>query len=458
MEEEDVNSRRVFCYFECCQQLVKRAHAHFSEEKKLGRNIIGLNRVQDRVSATLGIGRTTLNKLLTRDDLPKPGEAMKRAREMCITDEDLRRVRPAFMSLLRKKEHVTLTKLQKELASDTSNPWPWGRTSLWKILKRIGFEFSSRQKGYYARLRENPDNIALRGAYLTKLEEYKEQSRQIVYMDESWINKNITPKYVWHDNSLETVDAVPSGKGQRWIMIGAGTKEGWVENSFRIWKGTQKNEDYHTEMNADVMNDWMEQYLLPNVRRDAVIVVDRAPYHTACSEDTSPPQANWKKQKLAEYILEHSNNYSEDQMLNEPHGRRNGMLKSELYRIAREVAPPKQLRLQVTVNRWNERNQTDIKILLLPIAHPQLNPIEMVWSWVKVEVGKRNKSFTMTSVKNETIKRVGEINATQWNAACNKSDAVAVEYMEVDDIEEDSDDDHEESDVQDDEDDDSLED
>lgn len=161
MEEEDVNSRRVFCYFECCQQLVKRAHAHFSEEKKLGRNIIGLNRVQDRVSATLGIGRTTLNKLLTRDDLPKPGEAMKRAREMCITDEDLRRVRPAFMSLLRKKEHVTLTKLQKELASDTSNPWPWGRTSLWKILKRIGFEFSSRQKGYYARLRENPDNIAL---------------------------------------------------------------------------------------------------------------------------------------------------------------------------------------------------------------------------------------------------------------------------------------------------------
>jgi hypothetical protein len=64
----------------------------------------------------------------------------------------------------------------------------------------------------------------------------------------------------------------------------------------------------------------------------------------------------------------------------------------------------------------------------------------------------------MTSVKNETIKRVGEINATQWNAACNKSDAVAVEYMEVDDIEEDSDDDHEESDVQDDEDDDSLED
>lgn len=61
-------------------------------------------------------------------------------------------------------------------------------------------------------MRENPLNIAMRGVYLTRLEQFKEEQRQMVYMDESWVNKNIQPKGVWHDNTLKTVDVVPSGK------------------------------------------------------------------------------------------------------------------------------------------------------------------------------------------------------------------------------------------------------
>jgi hypothetical protein len=83
-------------------------HAHFSSEKELGRNSIGLNRVQERVAAALGIGRTSVDKLLTGEKLPKPGESITRQREMKITEEDVWRVRPAFLSLMQKKQHIMI--------------------------------------------------------------------------------------------------------------------------------------------------------------------------------------------------------------------------------------------------------------------------------------------------------------------------------------------------------------
>jgi hypothetical protein len=114
-------------------------------------------------------------------------------------------------------------------------------------------------------MREASYNVTLRTSYLSSFFEYKRAGRQIVYMDESWINKNETPRRVWHDGTPETVDAVPPGKGPRWIMIGAGFRDGWIPTSFRMWKGNVKSEDYHEEMNSDVMAHWMLTYLLPNV-------------------------------------------------------------------------------------------------------------------------------------------------------------------------------------------------
>jgi hypothetical protein len=61
----------------------------------------------------------------------------------------------------------------------------------------------------------------MRDLYLTRLEDYIQDNRQIVYMDESWLNKNIQPNLIWHDNTLSTINNVTSGKGQRYIMIGA---------------------------------------------------------------------------------------------------------------------------------------------------------------------------------------------------------------------------------------------
>ena len=118
---------------------------------------------------------------------------------------------------------------------------------------RVGFTFDSKKFGYYQRCREDPDNVLLRLQYLERLFNWLEDGREIIYMDETWINKNDVPSRCWHDGTKDTVDQVPCGKGARWIIIAAGGKNGWVPNTFQMWKGNIKSEDYHTEMNAQMI-------------------------------------------------------------------------------------------------------------------------------------------------------------------------------------------------------------
>ena len=82
-------------------------------------------------------------------------------------------IRPAFIRLVQRKVHITLSVLHTPELKTVG--WPYSRTTLWRVMKTIGFEFSSQQEqsSYYNRMRDNDTNIALRGIYLTKLQEYK---------------------------------------------------------------------------------------------------------------------------------------------------------------------------------------------------------------------------------------------------------------------------------------------
>ena len=55
--------------------------------------------------------------------------------------------------------------------------------------------------------------------------------------------------------------------------------------------GAQCDEDeraaYKSHMNKDVMLHWLWHTLLPRLDRNALVVMDRAPYHTMIEESTS---------------------------------------------------------------------------------------------------------------------------------------------------------------------------
>jgi len=47
--------------------------------------------------------------------------------------------------------------------------------------------------------------------------------------------------------------------------------------------------------------------------------------------------------------------------------------------------------------------------MFLPVAHPELNPIEMVWSFVKRSVAFRNLNYYLLEVENETRRQVAKV-------------------------------------------------
>ena len=63
---------------------------------------------------------------------------------------------------------------------------------------------------------------------------------------------------------------VPSGKGQRLILVQAGGVEGWVDGANLVFKSKTNSADYHDEMNTEHYMEWFTQQLLPNLPPNSV--------------------------------------------------------------------------------------------------------------------------------------------------------------------------------------------
>ena len=94
-----------------------------------------------------------------------------------------------------------------------------------------------------------------------------------------------------------------AGKGQRVLIMGMGSIEGWLEGSIRVWKHKKdgpKTEDYHADIDGDAYKEWIKdclKLLPPN----SVLVFDNAPYHSKKVENCTP-RSTWKKKELQDWL------------------------------------------------------------------------------------------------------------------------------------------------------------
>ena len=54
-------------------------------------------------------------------------------------------------------------------------------------------------------------------------------------------------------------------------------------------------------------------------------------------------------------------------------------------------------------------------VLFLPVAYPELNPIEMVWGCIKRTVSSKNMSFKLSYVGQLTREQVQNLIAAQFS-------------------------------------------
>lgn len=152
--------------------------------------------------------------------------------------------------------------------------------------------------------------------------------------------------------------------------------------------------DYHTMMNSNAFIHYMSK-VLQLLPRNAVFVYDQATIHTSIPEEDKRPNTNTTKKGSQEWLKKHDAPENDYKNLN----------KKELYAYYKDFLNEKlaenderfhcQTKLEKYVQEWNAANNNDIKLLMLPVAHCDLNPIESVWSYLKRHTSKYNKKYNI---------------------------------------------------------------
>jgi hypothetical protein len=434
----------------CCAKLILSVFDWCDAERKTGRLKIGykVGAPVERAAAMLGLSTETLHQIRQHGaERDSPGVAEVRNREMAMSVDDMALVRPAIIRLILDRKPVRLDSILLQIKS-TTPAWTWGRTTLSKAMQALGITFRLTKDWHYDRLREDEANQLRRARYLKYYFKYKEEGRIFNFFDETWFNKNMVDLYEWSDGTLDFDRGVPSGKGDRWIAMGVGSKEnGWLHPLFKIWRGDSTLEDYHGNMNAELFYNLIEEYF-EHAEDRSVFVLDRAPYHVELTDETRRATKSMTRPQLAAWLIEHGAEdedgilFDEDDLLSTrqkqmPDMKRMGKGKSkiDLYNRCRALDPPPKYKVQQMFDEYNKANpERDLKMLLLAVAIPQLNPIENMWGQQKQHVRTFNKEYTMSAVKDLVLQKYNQQNATEWGKQVDKMHRFALDQWTADEL------------------------
>lgn len=185
--------------------------------------------------------------------------------------------------------------------------------------------------------------------------------------------------FLWVDKDGKGGWKVPSGKGQRLIILHAGGVEGWVEGADLVFRSKTNSQDYHDEMNSEHFLEWMNKQLLPALEEPSVIILDNATYHN--KQKDKPPTTQNRKDEIKQWLDNHNINYSSTDLK-----------KTLLEKVKQYRHTP----LYLTDEAAHEHGHTCLR---LPVGHCELNPIELAWASVKGFVAKYNPDFKLATVQ-----------------------------------------------------------
>jgi len=196
------------------------------------------------------------------------------------------------------------------------------------------------------------------------------------------------PAYCW-ENFLD--DEVTLDDDQRMVLEEAPSAE-W------IFEGKVKKEDYHRNMNSDNFMLWIEQRLIPAIRakypgKKAILVLDNAPYHWGRDENFVDPNTTTRTRgieflrteaKMTEIVVQRENGshtFNLERAATTKRGSKHAPYAHEIRAAMSEYLKTRpdlqRSRLQALFDElgW--------KLIFTPPYTPSLQPIEMVWAYVK---------------------------------------------------------------------------
>lgn len=234
-----------------------------------------------------------------------------------------------------------------------------------------------------------------------------EERLREVYLDESYIHQHYhrNDDSLWDPNDDQDVQVSKApGKGRRYCFLAAiqgpnprapvlpgepldrMDMAGLVPGSVWAFSPQLKKQhqgDYHKVFNGENFLAWWRNQLLPNLAVPSLIILDNAAYHCVYDDDVPKP-SRMKKQEMIDFLKSKG-----------------------------EVEEPVEL---LTALQWREKTKEYIKreekiaiiktaeeagheVLFTPPYHSDLQPIELVWAYIKGNVGRQyNNETTMDLV------------------------------------------------------------
>ena len=266
-----------------------------------------------------------------------------------------------------------------------------------------------------------------------------------VYLDESYVNKNHCLGRTWYhkDDPYGGAGVLPSGKGERLVMLTAITEEigmigqcvdkGYDDEddvllsaaeklkkrddrlaSLLVFQARLKNKvDYHQNMNAECFCEWLERDLLKACNRygiSAILVMDNASYHCTPAEDSINVKSYTTKSQCTAILDAYNVPYRPGVA---PRGDNLPQLKVILSDWLKAPSADDPLKtnaeakgLMVNVTRVEAlcKKWGWLKPIMTPPYHPELQPIERLWRDVKCYVARKyTNSRTVKELKEQVL-------------------------------------------------------
>lgn len=171
---------------------------------------------------------------------------------------------------------------------------------------------------------------------------------------------------------------------------------------------SNKSKDHHTEMNWDLFSEWCRTKIFPAIARTgqkSVVLLDRATCHTKLSDDDRFQVTLSNNPRTIDATMRWGG--APDHW---PLTSKWNKTKSQLLEFARSIYPPPVYEIQKIANECSISG-FHVKVLFLPVAHPELNLIEVVWSIVKRNVAGKNLRFSLNDVDTHVMDQISKVTA-----------------------------------------------
>lgn len=323
----------------------------------------------------------------------KRKKAQQKLKKIDNSDRDV--IRRIVYNFYKENKVPTLEKIQEKL-KDYDNYEYQCLATLRAVLMDCGFKYKKIDGRMV--IMESHRIVVLRQEYLRKIKEYRQQNRDIIYLDETWFDTHDVVRYGWVDESKNCSLSTPCSRGKRIIILHAGNENGFVKNALLLSaKNIAKSSaDYHEDMTAQLFEKWFLEQLLPNIPSNSVIVLDNASYHSRLLSKV--PNNSTKKEDILNFMK--NKNISIPEKI---------PTKTELLNIIKSHKFQK----EYVIDELCRSQGHDV--LRLPHYYCIFNPIELIWSTIKKRLRRINQSPTISAAVVDNIRQVThELEGDVW--------------------------------------------